>query len=160
MTDLTAVALAPAPYRPRRFRQLGMWTAGPLRLKAYGITSSHGRPGPGQELQRAAVHHLHRLPPIAKAEGHHGLGFVVLHEGEQGTWLLMDWWAHTDICCQRLSHAEKGSTEFVPVDRPLLACVWESVILSFERNAWVSTMLTASPDPQAYLDTRLPDGAY
>ncbi len=157
---MTGVVLAPAPYQARQFQQLGVWVASPLRLKAYGITRRPGQPTPGQELQYAAQRHLSGLPPVAEAEGHHGLGFVVLHEGEQGSWLLMDWWAHTDICCQRLSHAEPGSAEFVPVDRPLLACVWESVVLSFERDAWVSTMLTTSPDPEAYLDTRLPNGAY
>ncbi len=157
---MTDAVLAPAPYRARQFQQLGLWVVGPLRLKAYGITCRSDRPGPGHELRRAAQRHLSSLPPAAEAEGHHGLGFVVLHEGEQGSWLLMDWWAHADICCQRLAHAEPGSAEFAPVDRPLLACVWESVVLSYERDAWVTTMLTTSPDPQAYLAMRLPDGAY
>lgn len=72
----------------------------------------------------------------------------------------MDWWAHTDICCQRLAHAPEGSLQFGQVERPLHACVWESVVLGFERDAWVATMLTQHPDPEAYLQARLPDGAH
>lgn len=156
---MSDVVLPTAPYQARQFQQLGVWVTGPLKLKAYGITRHPGRSGPGRDLQRAAQRHVKGLPPFAEAEGHHGLGFVVLHEGEQN-WLLMDWWAHTDICCQRLSHLAPGSAEFVPVDRPLLACIWESVVLAFERDAWVRTILTTNPDPEAYLNTRLPDGAY
>ena len=149
-----------APYQPRRYQRLGLWTAGPLLLKAYGITW-RDQPGPPVELQQAAREHVSQaLPPHADAEGHHGLGFAVLHEGQQGTWLLMDWWAHNDICCQRLAHSAEGSLRFAPVDRPLHACVWEAVVLGFERDAWVATTLTTHPDPQAYLDLQLPDGAY
>lgn len=72
----------------------------------------------------------------------------------------MDWWAHTDICCQVLAHAALGSTTFVPIQRPLHACVWESVALAFERAAWVQTMLTDHPNPQAYLTHQLPEATY
>jgi hypothetical protein len=49
---------------------------------------------------------------------------------------------------------------FLRVERPLLACVWETVVISAERNAWVETMLATAPQPSLYLDTRLPDGGY
>lgn len=156
---MNATAVPPSPYQPRRFSRLGLWAAGELKLKAYGITWRTDEPGPPLALQQAARRHVTgALPPHAEAEGHHGLGFVILHEGREGNWLLMDWWAHTDICCQRLAHAAEGSTELSSVERPLLACVWESVVLAFERDAWVATMLTAHPDPQAYQDHWLPEG--
>lgn len=158
---MIAAPVVPAPYQPRQFQQLGIWPAGSLQLKAYGITWRPHRPGPPPWLQDAAQHHVEQhLPADADAEGHHGLGFVTLHEGREGSWLLIDWWAHGDICCQRLVHAQEGSREFAPITRPLLGCVWESVVLGFERDAWVRTMLTERPDPTAYLALRLPEGRH
>lgn len=158
---MSADPLLPAPYRPRQYQQLGRWIAGPLQLKAYGITWRTGQAGPPEVLHRAARRYVaDMLPAHADAEGHHGLGFVVLHEGQQGSWLLMDWWAHSDICCQLLAHADAGCDTFRLVQRPLLACVWEAVVLSWERDAWVRTMLTAAPHPEAYLGALLPSGAH
>lgn len=149
----------PAPYQARRFTGLGTWAAADLQLKAYGITWRLDRSGPPLELQQAARDHAARkLPAAAIAEDHHGLGFVILHEGRQGTWLLMDWWAHGDITCQVMAHADQGSTVFTAINRPYLACVWETVVIAHERDAWVDTMLTKHPDPDAYLTRRLSDG--
>ncbi|AZS77027.1 hypothetical protein ELS24_00430 [Achromobacter spanius] len=41
-----------------------------------------------------------------------------------------------------------------------LACVWELVVTTHERNAWVRHMLTAQPDARAYLADVLPAGRY
>ena len=70
----------------------------------------------------------------------------------------MDWWAHTDICCQLLAHAPSDTAAFTAVERPLLACVWEAVVLAAERDAWVATMLTERPAPEAYLSRWLSEG--
>ena len=114
---MTAQPVPAAPYQPRRFQQLGLWAPGPLQLKAYG-TTWRDQPGPPVDLQQAARVQLSKmLPAYAEAEGHHGLGFAVLHEGQQGSWLLMDWWAHSHICCQLVAHAPEGSLQFTPVDR-------------------------------------------
>ena len=92
------------------------------------------------------------MEAAAEAEGgSSGLGFVVMHAGEMGTWLLMDWWAHGDILCQRLSLAPAGGAYEPMDDRPLTACVWELPILMHERDAYVRHMLTARPDADAYL---------
>lgn len=157
----------PVPrYRARWYASYGQWHVDPLRLKVYGIswrTTEPGLDGPvPTELMSAAQRYVHeQLPAAAEREGHHGLGFVVVHEGVQGAWVLADWWAHNDICCQLLAHtAWPINAEFSPTNRPLLACVWETVVLAAERDAWVDTMLTDTPRPLAYLDRRLPDGRY
>jgi hypothetical protein len=154
-------------YVSRWFSSCGQWRVGRLRLKAYGI--SWRKPEPARqhepvppELVSAAHKYVgEHLPAAAEAEGHHGLGFVIIHEGEHGCWLLADWWAHSEICCQLLAHAPwPTSADFAPVDRPLLACVWEAVVISAEREAWVETMLNGHPQPEAYLERRLPEGSY
>ncbi len=100
------------------------------------------------------------LPPAAEEEGgSEGLGFVVLHEGLQGTWLLLHWWAHGDILCGRLMRADPGGHDFAPQDRrPLVACVWELVVIDHERRAWVRAMMREPPDPAAYLADPMPPG--
>jgi len=124
-------APVPAAYVPRPMAPGDLWQIDGFRLKTYAI----GLPGaapPGDPLRAAARREAEaRLPQAALAEGEaHGLGFVILHEGAQGVWLLMHWWAHREICCGRLSRADPGSADFAAVDhRPLVACVWEMRVL-------------------------------
>lgn len=142
-------------YAPRPLHHLAMWQVGQLRVKPYHI----GHAAPEEARVAAARAEAERMAAESEAEGEaHGLGFVVLHEGEQGTWLPMDWWAHGDILCQRLSR-DTGQG-FAPVDhRPLLACVWEFPVLCHERGAWVRHMMQGAPSPDAYLADRLAEGA-
>ena len=152
-----------ATYQPRHYEQLGIWEEGPFRLKAYAIRHdgvSAGSVAASRELIAAArAHSAKRLIAAAGGGHHHGLGFVVLHAGLVAHWLLVDWWAHGDICCHLLSRSEHQSPlDFRPESRPLLGCVWELPILSFERDAWVKTMLRENPDSDAYLANRFPEG--
>jgi hypothetical protein len=138
---------APALYRPRPARALGVWELGGMRLKVYHIGPAAPDAGRLEDVRAEAA----RIGPAARAEGEdHGLGFVVIHDGEVGTWLLLDWWAHGDILCQRLSLDDGGGFASVD-DRPLTACVWELPFLAHERDAWVRHMMTGAPDPAAYL---------
>jgi len=151
-----------AAYAPRRIAYLDLWAVEDVRLKAYGITLD-GDSALDPELVVAARDGVAAtVPAAAAAEGEDtGLGFVVVHVGTEGVWLLMHWWAHDDICCQRLGHAKAGSTQFRSVsDRPLMACVWELVVIDHERRSWVRHMLSDEADPNAYLADRLPDGLY
>lgn len=151
-----------AAYEPRQFTFLGLWTAGDVALKAYGITVAGAAPISQQVLDAAREVVAGTLPAEAAAEGESlDLGFVVLHAGTAGNWLLMHWWAHEDICCQRLAHAPSGSARFQSVDeRPLMACVWELVAIGHENRAFVRHLLTEAPDRAAYLADLLPDGLY
>lgn len=138
---------APPRYAPRPCRSLGTWRVGEMALKAYHIGASDPT-GPRRD---AATEEARRITRAADDEGaSSGLGFLILHEGEMGAWLLLDWWAHGDILCQRLSL--DAGTGFAPVDdRPLAACVWELPIIAHERDAWVRHMMDGTPDAQAYL---------
>ncbi|MCG8689778.1 MAG: hypothetical protein MI806_01075 [Minwuiales bacterium] len=152
-------------YRPRPFRYLGLWRDGEWAFKAYGI--HHREPSPSDPLIDPAIVDAARdfvcgLVPKAEAEGdHYGMGYVVLHQGTAGNWLLMQWWAHNDICCQILARSDAAAPDrFEIVERPLMACVWELVIIDFERRAWVETALSGSGNRGAYLDRTMPDGLH
>ena len=45
-------------------------------------------------------------------------------------------------------------------DRPAFACVWELAVIAHERDAWVRTMLTDTPDAQAWHRDLLPAGLH
>ena len=145
------------PYAPRQYASLPIWTVGSLRLKPYVIQLPDGAGLPDRTMEAArGVTSLTLRQAAAAESGSHDLGFVILHAGLAGTWLLMDWWAHKDICCQRLARADPGSADFVDVsDRPLMACVWELRVIAHERDAWIEHMLTPAPDPEGYLADRL-----
>ena len=119
------------------------------------------RPAPGgRTIEAARERACAVVPPAAAREGgSEGLGFAILHEGLQGTWLLLHWWAHGDILCGRLLRAEPGGRDFAPQDdRPLVACVWELAAIEHERAAWVRAMLREAPSPEAYLADALAPG--
>lgn len=77
-------------------------------------------------------------------------------------WLLFSWWALGDINCRKLSHSpgpESGVWEFRPVaDARINSCVWEGVVIDFERRAWIRTILRESPDARAYLEHKMAEG--
>jgi hypothetical protein len=154
----------PEPYRPRRFECLGVWRIGSFELKAYAITwrvESVASILP-IHIVEAARRYAALIESEANTEGgHFDLGFVVLHEGRDRVYLLMDWWAHENVLCQALSKAEFDSpASFERVRRPLVACVWEQLVIAHERDAWVRHMLQERPDRAAYLADRMPSGLY
>ena len=154
--------MRPAPYRPRAMAPMGRLDAGGHTLKLYAI-HPEDRPAPAERTWAAARAEAERIvPAAAEREGEaHGLGFAILHEGLQGTWLLLHWWAHGDILCGRLLRTEPGGFDFAPQDqRPLVACVWELAVIDHERRAWTRAMQAEAPDPGAYLADALPAGAY
>ncbi|SIO52073.1 hypothetical protein SAMN05444722_3021 [Rhodovulum sp. ES.010] len=152
----------PAPYAPRRIVRQPDWQVNGARFKLYWI-DVHGAAAPEPEISAMAEAVAREVLPIEmQAEGAgHDLRFVVLHRGTDGLWLLLDWWAHGDICCQRLFRADPEGGVFLPMlGRPLLACVWELAVIEAERRAWIETMMTPTPNPSAYLATALPDGMH
>lgn len=101
------------------------------------------------------------LDALDSEEPWHQLGFCIVHMGQDAVWLLVDWWVPGGIVCQRMLSAPLARPDFfTAVNAPALACVWELVVTAHERNAWVSHMMIARPDPQAYLMDILPRGLY
>ncbi|WP_241132298.1 hypothetical protein [Achromobacter insuavis] len=154
----------PEPYLPRRIEPLGAWRLAGHAIKAYGIHHAPAHPAPllteaVAAAARAAVGAA--LADPAQDARNHGLGFCMVHVGEEAVWLLVDWWITGGIVCQRMLSAPLDRPDtFTPVTTPALACVWELAVTGHERNAWIRHMLTARPDAAAYLDDVLPAGRY
>ena len=142
-------------YLARQYRSHEVVDAAGLRLKLYTITLT------GRE---------HDIPPnmtalvergVFKAglerEKTEGLGYVVVHLGEDATWVLFRAWFTGGILGGKLYRIEAG--ELRDVAEPLIECVWEHTVAHYERNAWVQHMLSTR-DPDGYLRATLSDGAY
>lgn len=154
----------PEPYLPRRFEPLGNWNLAGHILKAYAIHHDARHPAPLLDAALAAAARAaagEALAEHAQDARSHGLGFCMVHVGQEAVWLLVDWWITGGIACQRMLSAPLARPgHYAPVQAPALACVWELVVTTHERDAWVRHMLNPAPDPGAYLADVLPAGAY
>lgn len=142
-------------YRPRSIRFLELWRPDGWLLKLYGIAYKGGLPR-AEVVEAARRSAAATLPRPARTRDRYGAGFVVVHDGQDACWLLIDWWGHESVLHQRLLTAPLSAPqEFHPAQRDLTACVWELPLLAFERDAWVSTVLSdAEADVGRYLECR------
>jgi len=134
----------PLTYSPRLVTALPPVDVRGRVLKAYGMFAEPERsaalPDPEWLRQQAASVLLD--PPQPED---HPLGFLILHYGMDGDYLLVSQWYDANM----LKHWVRGSavdaagnTTFTPLaQRDLVACVWELEVIRFERDAWVNTVL-------------------
>lgn len=143
-------------YEPRLFKSYDPVRMSGTRIKPYTIAA------PGREdidlqpvLDRAAValaaSSLMSMP-------HRGLGYLILHAGEEANWLLTRVWMKGGIVSGLLARFDGG--EITDVHDPLVECVWEEVVAHYERQAWVRHMMTDAEDTAGYLGDRLTGGMH
>ncbi|MEP3891561.1 MAG: hypothetical protein ABJN69_13965 [Hellea sp.] len=149
-------------YKPRHFIFDRIWECGGVKFKAYLVTIDSSHAVPTEMIDNAKSYIDLTLPAIRQQEGcDHGLGYVVLHMGEMGNWLLIHWWAYEDIALRMLASSELGNTVFKSEDhRRFHACVWEHVVIDHERNAWVDKAMSDTGHEERYLQDRLDNGDY
>ncbi len=151
-----------AKYRSRYIRSLDGWGIGDVTFKPYLISAERSTVIGSDLIESARGYIGARFPAICEEEGHHhGLGYVILHAGEMRNWLLIHWWAYGDIVLRMIASSPTDSSDFSSQDaRRFHACVWEHVVIDYERNAWVGHMMKEKSDRSGYLGDRLSDGAY
>lgn len=146
------------PYRTRPIRFLEVWEEDGWKVKVYGISAVRERPDPAlvDAAKRLASE---RLPRPARTDDRYGAAILIVHEGEDGQYVLVDWWTGENMLHQHVFGAEAGAVEGFRYLSPtgLCACVWELHVLHFERTAWIETVLANpdGPDLEAYLARRL-----
>ncbi|WP_371156871.1 hypothetical protein [Jannaschia sp. 2305UL9-9] len=141
------------PFVPRVRARLDDGELWGVPVKMHWIDAQGAATPPASLLSEAWRTVADTLPDAMATEGgSEGAAFCILHRGDQGVWLLMDWWAHQDILCQCLARSDLGEDLFEPVDhRPLMACVWELEVIEEERQAWIAHMMQADPNRAAWL---------
>lgn len=114
---------------------------GPISLKINAI-AAEGREIGTEILGDAKAQLLSAQDEMLRTP-HHGAGFAILHEGEDGRWLLLHWWLAGGSLGVKLWRADlAANAPFVEADPLLFACVWELGIIDFERRAWIATAMS------------------
>lgn len=150
--------MAPSPieiHHPRHVEHLGIWRAGDLQVKAYGILAD-GCTIEDDMIALAQSILKKEVLPRAREEGQSNeLGFVFVHPGALGLTISAHWWCQGSVLCQHNYRRVYGAAAPLDTrDRPVVACVWELALINAEQEAWRATMMGLQPDPQAYLDRR------
>jgi hypothetical protein len=113
------------------------------------------------EIEQAAYAVLPTLLP--EPDGTPPASFVVLHRGSDGAAYMNAYsWVWDNVlhvsaavaAQPMLDCPDDDPTNFVPLNRPWVGCIWELPVFGHERSAWVRHMIV--PD-QADLDGYLAD---
>ena len=142
------------PYKKRIVSFVKQASFDDWRMKVYQI-SANSDPIATPLISKAITELLPRLPKIALNEHRYGVGFLIIHQGTMRNWFLIDWWENEDIMHHLLfsSPLEDSSNITAETDKSLIACVHELLVINFESEAWVNTMLSDDKpsDLNAYL---------
>lgn len=150
--------LNPLTYSPRLVKALPPVEVSGRILKAYGMFAEPERssslPAP-EWLREQAATVLSEHPQ----GGDHPVGFLILHYGDEGDYLLVSQWYDANMLkhwVRGTTVDAEGNTTVAPLaQRDLIACVWELEVINFERDAWVNTVLAQGRLDQASLDAYL-----
>ncbi len=141
------------PFEPRYVTPLGLWQVDDWRMKAYGLTLADGVPRASLVEQAQSVV-ADALPDPAVTEDRYGVGFAIVHEGEDADYVLVDHWFGENMLRNQVfwRRAHEPALWPAPREGPTV-CVWELAILAHERQAWIDEVLQPSSGGlTAYLD--------
>ncbi len=156
--DTQSLVADAKPYAGRLFQYLGEHTLGAGTFKLYTIDLDP-EVSMVDEPDAAALSYATSFSnQVLNGDP---IGFIILHKGEEGDWLLLHWWAPGGILHNHVAHRASIGTPYKAAGDSLLACVWEQVILEHERKAWVKHVLASTGcSIEDYLQDSLPNGVY
>jgi hypothetical protein len=160
--DICIMSITFDPCKPRPIRFLELWQPDDWRMKVYGI--AYGRPTPRAELVEAAkVVARKALAETASATNHYTVGFLGVHDGRTANFVFVDWWADENELHHHvyLSSDDEPARLVENTGTGPIACVWDLRVMSFERDAWLRSVLRNQhgPDLEEYLAARLNEDA-
>ncbi|MGJ4940274.1 hypothetical protein ACQR1W_06830 [Bradyrhizobium sp. HKCCYLS1011] len=151
--------LAAYQYRPRMVTFLGTRSCGRWRAKINAITVSGVASDVPDIIEAAWDTSASVLRELPETELDSNIGFLTIHVGEAGVWLLIDRWEDCDILRHHHFRAPlTDPTRFADLSAEHYGpCVWELAVQAFERQAWLDHVLAnpAGPDVEAYLSAGL-----
>jgi hypothetical protein len=125
-------------YRPRPARCLGVRDVAGYRLKTYSILYGD-RPLDPERFERGMARAAEELPRPALAAGRPGVGFVIVHQGRTGDYLVLGWWDGENELPLRVFVCDGEAWR--PARGGEGACVWDLRVVWHEREAYVATVL-------------------
>lgn len=141
------------PYRKRSLSYFETLFVKDWHIKTYGI-SAH-TPRPPQSMLKSL---LKLAPEIIQSIGNefetYQLAFAILHEANDGDFILFFWWTGENMLASRVFYASERGAEYKDIqDTHIAACIWELEIIKYERDLWTSLVLgnKSNGDFSAYL---------
>lgn len=127
------------PYAPRRLAALGERSHGGFRLKTYSIvfgadSFDAARFAGGLASAETA------LPAPAESGGRPGAGFLILHQGRTGDYLILGWWDNENELPLRVFVRDAAGWRAATGGESL--CVWDLAVVWHEREAYVNTVMS------------------
>ena len=144
----------PNAKRPVRF--LRLWTLDSWQIKVYGIT--FGGEIPDEALvsaaKRASALIFEEWQDEIDGFSPTHLGFLGIHQGNGFSVVFPCCWANENEFFNQVLTAPLDQPEALAPDPKRTACIYDIALISFERDAFVKTMLRNAdgPDREAYLD--------
>lgn len=86
---------------------------------------------------------------LQQADDHHFVAFVIIHEGIDGVWTLINWWTGKEMLRINTYFTDYQDTSSILLhpQKGAMACVWELPVINHEKNAWVTHILKQADEP-------------
>ena len=155
MLDIMTTDLPHETYTPRAVKNLGLWKVGDIQFKIYGLLAEGRQVTDDMKIKSRDLIETGALPRAKSFGDSNELGFVIIHPGETGLSISINWWAMGSVLCQHFARYPNYQDDIEDIDtRPAIGCVWELGIVEFETLLWKSTMMGNTPDCSVYLAGR------
>jgi hypothetical protein len=129
-------------YVPRRVKPRPVCSVNGYRLKPYEIY--YAEDGKVRLAEPELKSLISRILPVSDDPLDHGVGFVMVHFARDGQYLLLSRWYGGNMLKHDLfeiTQAAEGWQSTSLRSTGIVACVWELQIMTFERQAWVTTAM-------------------
>ncbi|NIO39765.1 MAG: hypothetical protein GTO41_05940 [Burkholderiales bacterium] len=126
------------PYADRRIQFLGLRKVHGYKLKIYSVLFGENEidlPRFECGLDIAS----REIPPVDASLGRLGVGFAILHQGQTGDYVVLSWWDRENELPTRVYVSDHG--DWRPASESESFCVWDLEIFSFERDAYLRSIL-------------------
>lgn len=141
-------------YKDRKIEFIEVTTVNNWHVKVYTITNKESFNS--VKALGIIVNNLKNWLPTSSILPIHDCAFLVVHEGREGIWILINWWTDGEMLETKLYFIDyKDPTKITKsiYEPKRLICVWELEIVIHERKAWINHILkkASNPDFKNYL---------
>ena len=139
------------PYAPRPIRFHGLVTFEGWVLKRYTVTLPVPESDPTSddwdEFTRGRHLAFAELPTPARTAVRPGVGFVIEHRGAGADYVVLGWWDRENELPTRIKvRDQKPGSQWRAAGSSESFCVWDLQVIAFERDAYVTTILSPGAD--------------
>ena len=147
------------PYKPRTIKFKELLKVNDWNLKVYTISENKNHEF--SELYEAVKPKLTQW--LSKENGfnamHHHMGFLILHKGNEGHFIVLNWWVGENMLNTRIYFSSFNNYNTIKQisGAGLGPCIWELEVIHHEKITWTNDVLKRSHEPnfKSYLEATL-----